>query len=202
MVKKTIQEQLIDARRDQILDAAAKVFAEKGYHPTTIKDIAREAAIADGTIYNYFENKMALLLGIFGRMQEAAMREVVPQVLEAPDFPSFLGMLLQQPLLALREGNFALFRIIVSEIMVNEDLRAQYGQQIFEPMLALDETVFPLQAAKYGVTLTEPKLMVRAIGTMVLGLIMAQILGNRQPDEAPDDLPGYFVDLLLNQMKP
>ena len=47
-MKDSIQEQLIAARRNQILDAATKVFAEKGFHPTTIKDIAREAGIADG----------------------------------------------------------------------------------------------------------------------------------------------------------
>ena len=49
-----IQELVKKARRNQILDAATKVFAEKGFHSTTIKDIAREAGIADGTIYNYF----------------------------------------------------------------------------------------------------------------------------------------------------
>jgi AcrR family transcriptional regulator len=61
-----IQELLITARRNQILDAATKVFAEKGFHPTTIKDIAREAGIADGTIYNYFENKTATILDGLG----------------------------------------------------------------------------------------------------------------------------------------
>jgi AcrR family transcriptional regulator len=35
-MKDSIQEQLIAARRNQILDAATKVFAEKGFHPTTI----------------------------------------------------------------------------------------------------------------------------------------------------------------------
>ncbi len=60
-----IQAQLIAARRNQILDAAAKVFAEKGFHPTTIKDIAAEAGIAHGTIYNYFENKTALRCSAF-----------------------------------------------------------------------------------------------------------------------------------------
>ena len=45
-----IQELVKKARRNQILDAATKVFAEKGFHPTTIKDIATEAGIADGTI--------------------------------------------------------------------------------------------------------------------------------------------------------
>jgi len=59
-----IQELVKKARRNQILDAATKVFAEKGYHLTTIKDIATEAGIADGTIYNYFEDKDAILAAI------------------------------------------------------------------------------------------------------------------------------------------
>src|SRR5579884_1574030 len=43
-----IQAQLIAARRKQILEAAVKVFAEKGFHQTTIKEIAIEAGIAQG----------------------------------------------------------------------------------------------------------------------------------------------------------
>jgi AcrR family transcriptional regulator len=42
-----IQELLITARHNQILDAATRVFAEKGFHGATIKDIARLAGIAD-----------------------------------------------------------------------------------------------------------------------------------------------------------
>ena len=47
-----IQEQLIQARRDQILKAAVAVFAEKGFQKATIRDVAKMAGIADGTIYN------------------------------------------------------------------------------------------------------------------------------------------------------
>src|SRR6266496_2410978 len=42
-----IQELLISARRNQILDAATTVFAEKGFHRATIKEIARQAGIAE-----------------------------------------------------------------------------------------------------------------------------------------------------------
>src|SRR5215207_2881201 len=70
-----IQQQLIDARRNQILDAAITVFAEKGFHKATIKDIAKVAKIADGTIYNYFANKTALVMGIMDRLNESDQRE-------------------------------------------------------------------------------------------------------------------------------
>ncbi|MCB0032608.1 MAG: helix-turn-helix transcriptional regulator, partial [Anaerolineales bacterium] len=63
-----IQQQLIDARRNQILEAATAVFAERGFHKATIRAIAQHAGIADGTIYNYFKNKTDLLIGILDRL--------------------------------------------------------------------------------------------------------------------------------------
>src|ERR1700752_3480931 len=63
-----IQELVTAARRKQILDAATQVFAEKGFHRATIKEIARVAGIADGTIYTYFVSKTEVLLGILHRL--------------------------------------------------------------------------------------------------------------------------------------
>ena len=54
-----IQTMLVAARRTT-LDAAITVFSEKGFHRATIKEIARVAGIADGTIYTYFASKKEL----------------------------------------------------------------------------------------------------------------------------------------------
>ncbi|MDG0793165.1 TetR family transcriptional regulator [Cohnella ginsengisoli] len=48
-----------------ILDAAVKVFAEHGYHGSQISRIAKEAGVADGTIYLYFKNKEDILVSLF-----------------------------------------------------------------------------------------------------------------------------------------
>src|SRR5436189_166154 len=135
-----IQQQLIEARRNQILDAAAKVFAEKGFHPTTTKDIARQAGISEGTIYNYFQNKMALLFGILDRMKATAVQDANLSTLSELDFRSFMKAYLRHPLMALKADNFELFRVVMSEMMVNEELRTLYHQQILEPTLTLAET--------------------------------------------------------------
>ncbi|GAV23597.1 TetR/AcrR family transcriptional regulator [Carboxydothermus pertinax] len=50
---------------EAILDAAAKIIGEVGYHKAQISKIAREANVAEGTIYLYFENKQDLLLSLF-----------------------------------------------------------------------------------------------------------------------------------------
>lgn len=48
-----------------ILEAAVKTFAITGYHRTRVADIAREAGVADGTVYIYFENKEDILVSLF-----------------------------------------------------------------------------------------------------------------------------------------
>lgn len=49
----------------RILEAAIKVFAEKGFHQATVAQIAQEAGVADGTIYLYFKNKDDILVQFF-----------------------------------------------------------------------------------------------------------------------------------------
>jgi len=49
------------AHRQEILDAAIKVFAEKGFHEATLDEVAQEAEFSKGTLYLYFSNKEDLL---------------------------------------------------------------------------------------------------------------------------------------------
>ncbi len=49
----------------QILEAAIRVFARQGFHQSTVAQIAKEAGVADGTIYLYFKNKDDILVQFF-----------------------------------------------------------------------------------------------------------------------------------------
>lgn len=62
----------------KILRAATKVFARKGFFNARISDIAKEAKVADGTIYLYFDNKIDILISVF----EEEIGRVVFQVRE------------------------------------------------------------------------------------------------------------------------
>ena len=55
----------VSDKRGRILRAAVRVFAEKGYYRARVSDVAREAGVADGTIYIYFASKEELLRGLF-----------------------------------------------------------------------------------------------------------------------------------------
>jgi TetR/AcrR family transcriptional regulator, fatty acid metabolism regulator protein len=54
-----------EEKRRQILDAAVRVFARKGYHTSRVGDIAEEAGVAHGLLYHYFEGKDAVLETVF-----------------------------------------------------------------------------------------------------------------------------------------
>ena len=56
---------LVDDKRRIILDAALRAFAERGYHGTTVPEVAEAAGVGTGTLYRYFENKEALVNEVY-----------------------------------------------------------------------------------------------------------------------------------------
>jgi TetR/AcrR family transcriptional regulator, repressor for uid operon len=73
------------ARREHILDAAEKCFAEAGFHRTSIHDICREAGVSPGALYVYFDSKEALIAGLSER-DRADFAERLAALAQAPDF--------------------------------------------------------------------------------------------------------------------
>jgi TetR/AcrR family transcriptional regulator, fatty acid metabolism regulator protein len=62
-------------KRNAILRAAISVFAHNGYFNSKVADIAREAGVADGTVYLYFKSKEEILHSIFDRSVDEAIAE-------------------------------------------------------------------------------------------------------------------------------
>jgi AcrR family transcriptional regulator len=111
---------VVEDRREQIIDAALRVFAQKGYSNATNKDIAREAGITPGLIYYYFESKEALLYAILeAKSPIKLMKSFPPQALELPP-EQFFPMLLRQ-VLAIVEGEdmIGLLRVMIPELLHN-----------------------------------------------------------------------------------
>src|SRR5215208_60497 len=57
-------------KRERILDAAERVFAQHGFFAARVSEIAKDAGVADGTIYLYFKNKDDLLISLFESRME------------------------------------------------------------------------------------------------------------------------------------
>ena len=62
-------------KRSAILRAAISVFAHNGYFNSKVADIAREAGVADGTVYLYFKSKEEILHSVFDRSMEEAIAD-------------------------------------------------------------------------------------------------------------------------------
>jgi len=63
-------------RRDDIVQAAMKVFERDGYEAAKMVDIAKEAEVAKGTLYLYFETKAALLEGVIQSVILPALEQI------------------------------------------------------------------------------------------------------------------------------
>ncbi len=71
---------LVAERRAQILRAAVKLFSEKGYYTTTIQEIAKEAGVSTGLIYQYFGDKDDILFLSLKLVIETYENEIPPRL--------------------------------------------------------------------------------------------------------------------------
>jgi TetR/AcrR family fatty acid metabolism transcriptional regulator len=67
-------------KREAILRAAISVFAHNGYFNSKVADIAREAGVADGTVYLYFKSKEEILHSIFDRSVDQAVADARKEI--------------------------------------------------------------------------------------------------------------------------
>lgn len=114
---------IVEDRREQIIEAAMRVFAQKGFVRATNKDIAHEAGITPGLIYHYFENKEALLKEIIEtRSPLSAIRSIPPQMLALPP-EAFLRHLVWQVLSIIESEHFVqAIRVFLPEVIHNPEI--------------------------------------------------------------------------------
>ena len=114
---------VVEDRREQIIDAAMRVFSQKGFTKATNKDIAREAGITPGLIYYYFESKEALLKAILeSKSPVQILTSLPPQAMALPP-ETLLRFLVQRVLTIVESENFiGLIRVILPEMVYNPDL--------------------------------------------------------------------------------
>jgi len=70
------QEEIHTLKREAILRAAGNLFNEKGYHNTSLEEVAKLLQISKGTLYNYVKNKQEILYEFYWRGQDIADRSV------------------------------------------------------------------------------------------------------------------------------
>ena len=98
-----------------ILDAAIRVFAEKGYYGARVSDIANEAGIAYGLVYHYFKNKEDLLLSIFKTRWDQLLAAILA-IMESDDDPAEMIRKIISFLFHSYKNNPAMIEVMVMDV--------------------------------------------------------------------------------------
>ncbi|MGJ4753135.1 TetR/AcrR family transcriptional regulator [Leptospira kmetyi] len=120
------KEEKIQARREEILDAALDIFSAKGYHATGIADIAGKLDIGHGTCYRYFKNKLDILHALLDQVQ-SGLAEVISR--QSPDKSNSLEEYRSQ----IGDIGIGLFELFGRDTRI--------GQVFFFETQGIDETV-------------------------------------------------------------
>ena len=126
-------------RRRQLLGAAVKVFADKGFHAARVGDIAEEAGVAYGLVYHYFKSKEDLLETIF-RATWTEMLARVREVEEAGVPASEAVRQVTALLLRTWRRDPDLVRVLVREVTRNQHVQREI-EEITDAMQALERIV-------------------------------------------------------------
>jgi len=193
-----VKEMVAEARRQQILQGAAQIFAEKGFHKATTKQIAKAAGVSEGTIYNYFNNKRDLL---FALLKTVAMRPVKEIIAQSPDDPEVLLKQLLYERFELVQTQGQLIAPIVAEVFTDEDLRIELHQQFIAPTASLLEGYLQTQIDAGRFRAVQPVHVVARIlvGAMAFNTVFKLIgLDERDKDLAPADMIDEIIELFLH----
>lgn len=118
--------------RERIVSAALKLFAEKGYDGATTAEIARQAGVAEGTIYRHFADKKELFLACVTPAAEAALQEGLSGVQEATDLRSMVHAMLRARI-HLFEENLDAMSLFFTEARYHPELITLFWERVFQP---------------------------------------------------------------------
>lgn len=182
--------------REQVVEAAARVFARRGYHRATVEEIASEAGFTIGALYSNFSGKEELFLAIADRQTEAQIGEIraIAEIAEGKADPgaeatdqirSFLEADPDWPLL---------FYEFWSLSVRNPELQGELARRREAIRDALAETLERV-AKQVGFELRFPApMLATAIAASVNGLAFERAA---DPDSLPDEVFAEFVTAVL-----
>jgi TetR/AcrR family fatty acid metabolism transcriptional regulator len=124
----------------RIIQAATRVFAKKGFYQAKVSEIAKEARVADGTIYIYFENKDDILISLFEEQMKRILDNMIRQV-SLQDNPVSKLERFAQVHLQLVDENKSMAEIIQVELRQSSKFMKEYKNEKFMQYLDLIEDI-------------------------------------------------------------
>jgi len=183
--------------RAELLDAAMKVLLEKGYAGTRVSEIAREAGVSSGAIYNHFASKTELLTAAIEEQSPNAISDLMGSGDPATVLDAFatIGRLLP-------EGRNVLGPTLLELIATSTrdpEVAAVVGDEFTTKERIAADLVRAAQDANEVDTSLDAEALVRFTTMVALGSIAVNALGLKQVD---DDSWAQVIDRMLGAARP
>lgn len=194
-----------DARPSEILDAALRVFAAKGFAGARMEDIAAEAGVTKGTIYLYFQNKEA----VFKSLVRDRVGTTIDGVLGEVKFDGPTGEILRFALTALGHALTTSDLIVLPKIILGEsgnfpELARFYREEIIARGLGVLTSIFARGMERSEIRYGNPDFDARlAIAPMLFIALWRSTFAQFDPE--PFDCQGFVathIDTLLRGLAP
>jgi AcrR family transcriptional regulator len=183
--------------RERLLDAAARVFAERGYRAASVEEIASAAGVTKGAVYWSFKGKEDLFLALIGERVDRRARELIGVTEHAPREIE-TAPLISRGISSFADEQQALILLLQEYWAVavrDEELRERY----VERQRALREHLAHALEARHrttGVPLTVPaQALATGIIALAGGLAQERIA---DPEAVPEELLGELLSLLYD----
>ena len=118
-------------KHNKIITSATKVFAKKGFFNARISDIAKEAKVADGTIYLYFNNKFDILISVLEEEIGKIIEQIEKAIEQETDPEKMLNIFIEKHLSAMKQ-NKNLAEVIHIELRQSDRLVKEYRNTSFK----------------------------------------------------------------------
>lgn len=123
-------------REEEILEAAIKIFSEKGFSAATTSEIAKEAGVAEGTIFRYFKTKKDILIKVMAKVVEILGEKLIierlTKLLEENKEKSEREILITivKDRLEMFEKYWDMIKIVATEMQFHKDLREVFIKSV------------------------------------------------------------------------
>jgi AcrR family transcriptional regulator len=190
-------------RREDILQASLHLFAEKGFHGTSMRDIARQANITEGLIYHYFASKRDLFRAIIDEYSFLPLLRTLPDLAEQLDLRGLLIVLARGFFDVLRQ-NAQLTRVLLQEIQVfPEEKEAFFADAVGQSIAELGEILDGRMSTRARGQV-DPQVAARLFFNALLAFFVEQeLLGGKHLLPADEhDYIQHLVDMFVKRLGP
>ncbi|MFH1437426.1 MAG: TetR/AcrR family transcriptional regulator [Pseudomonadota bacterium] len=190
-----------EKKRQRILSSAVRVFSKKGFYSTSIKEIARAASVADGTIYLYFKNKDDILISIFNdrfRKLNAKMDEIADQPLESSEK---IRMIINLQIGTVR-GHRDLAEVLTVNLRQSNSFLRQFAAPQFNRYLDIMAQIIR-EGQDRGEFASDysPRILATSLFGAIDGLMLTWVLGSRKYQRLVR-AGTHVAEMMLNGLRP